>query len=229
MGIFKPLRSLFGWVGGGKKQPINRPAATFTPTGPAKFTPTEPATFEPVQPPYGKSEAEENSAVDELLGKMGRETEEGGFLDGTPKHVISSTVSVIQYIMEAELLYVTYKDGSQYEYSPVSPEMAMSFYRAPSYGKWVWNNLRVRGTVFGYQVDYRLVSGNRVWHAAGADSIARHEAIPKAGEPWAGYHPSMSYKGAKGAMGAKGGGVNLGKRGGSKKVAHFVSAKARPS
>lgn len=136
--------------------------------------------------------------------------------------VDSSNVSWIQYLAAfegtPEHLYVGYNDGSAYMYSEITPEMALDFLRAPSKGRWVWDNLRIRGTVFGWQKPYSFLNAasdaKRKWHEAGEASQARHGAIPKSGEPYKGYHPADSFSHAKGAMGP---GPNLNKRrGGSK-------------
>ena len=47
--------------------------------------------------------------------------------------------------------------GPLYQYSHVPPELFLKFLRAGSKGNWVWDNLRVRGTVSGHRYDYRLV------------------------------------------------------------------------
>lgn len=181
--------------------------------------------------PTPMSEADEEAAIQKMLEEQGIAADDAAFLAGEKRYVISSNVRSIQYHWTGAasgsddgILLVEYVDGSLYEYEPVPFGLAEDLYRAGSYGKWVWDNLRVRGTVFGYQIPYRLVTGDRVWHAAGKDSIARHQAIPKSGEPFLGYHPSMNYKGAKGVMGQKNAGVNLGKKG-SKKVGYWVTDK----
>ena len=75
---------------------------------------------------------------------------------GSYVYVQSSNVKAISYYAPDQLLTVEYKDSSVYEYSPVAIEVAEDFITAPSKGKWVWDNLRVRGTVFGYKVPYVL-------------------------------------------------------------------------
>jgi|SRR5579859_2523292 len=55
------------------------------------------------------------------------------------------------------MLRIQYKDGSMYEYQPVSLEEAHSLYAAASKGKWVWDHLRIRGTIYGYKVPYTMV------------------------------------------------------------------------
>lgn len=53
----------------------------------------------------------------------------------------------------------TNSPGPLYHYFDVPPKLWKSFESASSKGKWVWDNLRVRGSVAGHQYDYRLVSG----------------------------------------------------------------------
>lgn len=53
----------------------------------------------------------------------------------------------------------TNSPGPLYHYFDVPPKLWKSFETASSKGKWVWDHLRVRGTIAGHQYDYRLVSG----------------------------------------------------------------------
>lgn len=200
--------------------------ATFTPiSDEASFTPvSDDATFDLV------TSEDENAEVESMLERAGADAIEDAFLGGQVHYVTSSNVAWIQYLWmypngtESNELYVGFRDGSVYAYEDVTFEEALSMFRAGSKGGWVWDNLRVRGTQFGFQKNYRLVSGNRVWHKAGEESQARHQAIPKSGEPYKGYHPTFDYARAKGAMGATG--INLGKKG-SKKIAYFTQQRAR--
>lgn len=48
--------------------------------------------------------------------------------------------------------------GTLYAYNAVPPKMFLSLMEAPSKGTWVWDNLRIRGTVSGHQKDYELVA-----------------------------------------------------------------------
>ncbi len=257
MGFFKSLargaRNVFGGTSKPAKSASIPRSASFPPVGEATFT----LVADENRPlPRTKSGAEEEADVmrvlrgDQLpttptLGEQESEAEatlkaaastqaELDFLGGEVLYVKSSNVYYFQYLFahpdgspQNELI-VGFLDGSAYLYQDISIDEASAFYHASSPGGEVWNRLRLRGTVYGHQKDYRLIEGHRVWHAAGADSISRHEAIPKSGEPFKGFHSSLNYKGAKGAMGAVGGGVSLGKRGGSKKVAHFLSSRAKP-
>lgn len=138
------------------------------------------------------------------------DTEENRFLAmGERVYVDSSNVEWIQYLAAfegtPEHLYVGYKDGSAYMYGEITPEMAIAFLNAPSKGRWVWDNLRLRGTVYGWQKPYAFLNaagGERKWHEAGEESQARHGAIPRSGEPYVGYTPESNYHKAKGAMGS---------------------------
>lgn len=49
--------------------------------------------------------------------------------------------------------------GPLYHYFDVPPKLWASFQSAASKGKWVWDNLRIRGTIAGHRYDYRLVAG----------------------------------------------------------------------
>lgn len=230
MGFFK---SIFG---GGSKPKSSKPAsiprggnATFTPVGDAEFT----LVSDESPLPIPQTGAEEQSEVEAMLKRAATSQAELDFLGGEVLYVKSSNVHYFQYLFmypdgtTQEELIVGYLDGSAYLYEDISLDEASAFYHASSPGGEVWNRLRLRGTVFGFQKKYRLIEGTRVWHVAGADSIARHESIPASGETVKGYHPATNYKGVKGPMGTEGGGVNLGKKG-SRKVAHFIAKRAKP-
>lgn len=47
--------------------------------------------------------------------------------------------------------------GALYYYYDVSPKMFLAFSRAASKGKWVWDHLRIRGTVSGHKKEYALM------------------------------------------------------------------------
>lgn len=48
--------------------------------------------------------------------------------------------------------------GAMYYYFDVHPTLFQAFQKAASKGKWVWDNLRIRGTVSGHQKRYQLMS-----------------------------------------------------------------------
>jgi len=83
-----------------------------------------------------------------------------------PAH--SHNIHSYGYDVESEILYVRYmytdssgtktkQAGSLYQYFDVDPRMFLAMHQAPSKGVWIWDKLRVRGTVSGHQKDYRLV------------------------------------------------------------------------
>lgn len=54
--------------------------------------------------------------------------------------------------------YVPAGPGPIYAYSYVPPQMFLDLLQAGSPGSWVWDKLRIRGTVSGHRFDYRLVA-----------------------------------------------------------------------
>ncbi len=50
-----------------------------------------------------------------------------------------------------------HKPGPLYIYHNAAARLFLHFIDAPSKGNWVWDNLRVRGTLSGHQLDYALV------------------------------------------------------------------------
>jgi hypothetical protein len=194
--------------------------ATFEPIEETTFSLVEDdAIFEPVS-----EEGWTKSDLDELYQES---SDEDRFLRGEVKHVTSSNVVSFQWLGFYEdgqvqnQLYVQYDDGSLYEYDGVNLSEALLFFRASSPGSMVWDHLRVRGSLWGYQKPYRIIQGNRLWKTNQA-SIARHHFIPPQGAP-KGYHPLTAWKGAPGKMGQ--GGMNLSKKGGSRKVGAFTSTR----
>lgn len=77
--------------------------------------------------------------------------------DGKWITVESSHVEAMRYLAEPQALYIEYWDGSIYQYSPVSRDLAEKFAYASSKGTVVWDDLRLRGTQFGFQIPYILV------------------------------------------------------------------------
>jgi len=108
----------------------------------------------------------------------------------------SSNVASFKWIKDNEELQVTYKDGSVYGYFDMTWPEAVTFLHADSKGKQVWDQLRRRGTVWGFQKRYVYYSGpsgnNRRWYQGGEESRRKHGQIPKSGNVW-----------AKGGMGRK--------------------------
>lgn len=70
---------------------------------------------------------------------------------GEPLPVSSSNVASATYALDEEQLTISYLDGAAWQYSPVTVEEALDFARALSKGTWVWDNLKVRGTVHQHQ------------------------------------------------------------------------------
>lgn len=70
--------------------------------------------------------------------------------------VVSSNVDLIRYDYEEEVLYVQFKNGAMYSYRTVSYKEALDFAQAPSKGGWVWDHLRVRGTLLGHRKQYQI-------------------------------------------------------------------------
>jgi hypothetical protein len=78
----------------------------------------------------------------------------------------SSNVHSFGYDYDKTKLYVRYQagqkfgkgPGSLYAYSNVQPETFIKMMAAASKGVFVWDYIRIRGTVSGHQYDYNLVS-----------------------------------------------------------------------
>lgn len=73
--------------------------------------------------------------------------------------VHSSNVGAVQYFKEDQKLMVEFLPGAngkpgRYLYSNVTEDDAISFARAGSKGKWVWDNLRVRGSKTAHRKPY---------------------------------------------------------------------------
>lgn len=92
-------------------------------------------------------------------------------ITGKPVKAESSNVYSYWYHYDSATLYVrfwevahegkwkgTHQAGAVYSYANVTPEEFITLYNADSKGKWVWDRLRVRGTVSGHRKDYRLVA-----------------------------------------------------------------------
>lgn len=96
----------------------------------------------------------------------------GGILGAIPlERVVSSNVSAIGYDPNTGTMRVQFHawrpgqpkgsggTGPMYDYYDVPRGKWKSFQAATSKGKWVWDNLRIRGTISGHKYEYRLVSG----------------------------------------------------------------------
>ena len=78
---------------------------------------------------------------------------------GQWEHVSSSNVQAIAYDAKNERLRVRYKGGVEWEYWPITLEIAASLYRTGSKGVWIWDYLKKRGKGGGqlHQVNARAL------------------------------------------------------------------------
>jgi len=81
------------------------------------------------------------------------------FAHGGERRFASSNVASGSYDPTQNYLELGFKSGSRYGYHDVSPEEASSLDSASSPGGWVWDNLRQRGTVYGYKKPYAVIAG----------------------------------------------------------------------
>lgn len=97
-------------------------------------------------------------------------------------HFQSSNVEWVQYDKQYSSLYICYRtghqtDGRTYRYWTVNEALARSAFESASKGRFVWDNLRIRGTLLGHRLNYALVNaGNALpkW-ARGVNKILEHE------------------------------------------------------
>lgn len=89
------------------------------------------------------------------------------FMRGEWHPVASSNVSKIRYLSLSNNLDIEYHTGSIYRYYEVRPEEASAFWDASSKGTWVWDELRVRKTIFGCKKAYRHIGGPPPKYAKG--------------------------------------------------------------
>ena len=71
--------------------------------------------------------------------------------DGDLLIVRSSNVREAQYIHETGSLIVVYLNGDRWRYT-INDIMAAGFAQATSKGKWIWSNVKIRGTTHDHQV-----------------------------------------------------------------------------
>lgn len=69
----------------------------------------------------------------------------------------SSWVRRVSYDDEEESLLVTCKGGTQVMYLHISELEARSFWFAASKGRWIWTNIRVRGSQKSHQKPYYIM------------------------------------------------------------------------
>lgn len=90
---------------------------------------------------------------------------------GQMVQVQSSNVFAIGYDLDHFYLYVRFLDsldhgersgpGPIYRYSGVIPSVFVKFLEAASKGKFIWDNIRIRGTVSGHRYGWELVGVQR--------------------------------------------------------------------
>lgn len=125
---------------------------------------------------------DEPERAEEELPELG---EVDAYLLGEWLPVTSSNVAAIRYLPEDEALEVEYLNGAFYRYDEIPPAMAKDFALARSPGGWVWDNLRVRGTVYGYQKPYAFISAPSTYQPKwmrDLESRLRHGAIGPEGK-----------------------------------------------
>ena len=87
-------------------------------------------------------------------------TYEGRFYTGEIQAIITSShVTGMQYIAKKEQLILSFWNGSHYQYENIGKSEALSLLYTGSKGSWVWDELRIRGTVKGYKKPYRKIGG----------------------------------------------------------------------
>lgn len=102
----------------------------------------------------------------------------------------SSNVHSYGYDLDSHSLYVrfldTQEDGTRrgpgpiYRYFNCKPELFLLMMNSPSVGRFVWDHLRIRGTLSGHQLDYALVGVQRGYVPRKATLTAQGEAyIPR--------------------------------------------------
>lgn len=96
------------------------------------------------------------------------------FLDGVIVHVDSTHVEWVQWIRDVETLYIGYHGGkgigviAVYQYLEMTQADAESIYNSGFHsGTKVWDDLRVRGTVFGHQKPYSIIAASNATYQSG--------------------------------------------------------------
>lgn len=98
---------------------------------------------------------QEQEIVAEYLSKDEQWAYSGEWFSGFK----SSNVKSFAYDYKRNALAVEYQGQLFWEYSPVSLTKALSLYHAPSKGTWIWDNIKVRGTIHQHRVGAVLLSG----------------------------------------------------------------------
>ena len=81
-------------------------------------------------------------AVAPRVNKTYKGTVEDWIESGNWIRVKSSNVAKIMYDKQAKKMWVEFKGGDVYHYTPVSVRQAKDFYGAPSMGRYVWKMRR---------------------------------------------------------------------------------------
>jgi len=163
--------------------PVSPPASPVSPSTPP-FTPTPPSNRlpPPAAPPSGPPQAPPSGGgmVRLMLdGRMISVPPDDPLVTGGMIRVQSSNVHSIGYDWNYKdprkgILKVRYLDkgrgvpagrgGPTYFYYDVHPGVFMRFQHAASMGRFVWDNLRVRGTISGHQYRYSLARISSTGH-----------------------------------------------------------------
>jgi hypothetical protein len=162
------------------------PLAPISPARLAPVSPQEPASLPPHE--------------DFPIVPQGLSDEVGAFiLDGAwYSGFRSSNVKAMQWSAATGVLYVEYLNGGIYDYQPVDQDEALDFATSPSKGTWVWEHLRVRGTVFGYQKEYSFLSALSSWSPRWMDTAKKTELHGTVGSH--GSAPGMTQKQTEAAL-----------------------------
>src|SRR4051812_28075663 len=80
------------------------------------------------------------------------------FVRGEAINCDSSNVEGAYYERDRDALTITFHSGSSYQYYQVSEAEARDFFRARSKGSFVWDRLRIRGTVDGHRKSFVRLS-----------------------------------------------------------------------
>ena len=89
---------------------------------------------------------------------------EDWLFSGSWVYLASSNVHAARYLWDEKILELQFKGhsdqgGYYYQYFNVPQMLAGTILSTASPGRWVWDHLRVRGTVTGYQYDYVRLTG----------------------------------------------------------------------
>ena len=153
-GLAKTIGGFFGF--GGKPEAPPASAPTSQPSAPV------PDPTKPTQSDFDTPKSQSPS-TDFLAGE-------------TYSAFSSSNVQSATYNARENSMDIGFRNGGVYRYQDITPPEAKSFYSAGSKGKWVWDHLRVRGTVFGYQKPYTYIGGQSQGYIPKYAMSERHKA-----------------------------------------------------